>query len=161
MKYLLISLLFFIYGCSKDTPTASTEPELDTTIKSTMGNWTIKRWDVPLQDWIDTVDNLAVSTSWRFISYTSDSLKRVRIKGGYTFTISNPTNYDVEFVFGRFVFEDRGGIPIYSHEFSKIKRNVRANGTNTFEDTFEIQLDDIDTANEITKMVVWASVART
>ena len=153
MKYLLISLLFFIYGCSKDTPTASTEPELDTTTKESSAAWTIRRWDG--ENWIDTADKLPGSTSWRFISYT-DTGSQFRIKGGYTIGFTNPSNNDVEFWFSKLIFMDRGNIPIYTDEFSRITRYVSANGgTDTYQGNFEIYLDNIDIANEITHMYVW------
>ena len=174
MKYLLISifLLFLSYGCDEkplNSPTTTTTaptttaptttaPTLDKTAKEDEGSWTIVRWDG--EDWIDTADKLAVSWTWRFVSHSALDDGRVRIKGGYNFQLSNQSNYDVEFVLIKRVFEDRIHIPIYTDIGIK-KQDVLSKGTATVSSTFEIKLDDIDTANEITKMVVWASVART
>lgn len=156
MKTLLISicLLFLSYGCSKDSPT-STEPTLDITAKTQDGSRTIHRRDG--ENWIETDDKLSVSRAWRFISYTGDD-SSVWIKGGYTLEVSNPSANDVVLKFTKLIFLDKDGITIYEETISLdgIEVNVRANGTASYPGTFSIILDNIDVANQITRMNIWA-----
>ena len=160
MKTLLIPicLLFLSYGCSKESPTSTepTEPTLDTTTKESSGSWTIKRWNG--DDWIDTGYRLSVDRTWRFISYLDRADGGVDIKGGYTLELSNPSDNDVEFGFSKLIFKDKDGIPISEYYASpRIERLVSANGTARYSGTFEIDLDNIDIANQITRMTLWAS----
>jgi len=160
MKLSLISicLLFLSYGCSKGspTPTEPTEPTLDTTAKESSGHGTIKRWDG--ENWIDTADRLVVSRTWRFLSHLETDDGGVRIKGGYTMDMSNPSENDVNFNFSKLIFEDTIGIPIYEYILSsRIERDVEANGTDNYVGTFEIELDSINLANQITRMDIWGS----
>ena len=160
MKLSLISicLLFLSYGCSNDSPTstAPTEPTLDITAKTHEGyTWPIRRWDG--DNWIDTGDKLTVSWTWRFISHLERDDGGVLIKGGYTLELSNPSDNDVEFRLNKFFFKDKDGIPIYEYTFYDIERLVSANGTARYSGTFEIDLDNIDIANQITEMTLWAS----
>ena len=184
MKVLTISICLVVlsYGCSKDSPTStelttstepatstepttSTELTLDTTTKEESGTYTILRWDG--ENWIYTADKLAVSLTWRFISHIEYDDGSVRIKGGYTLDFSNPSDNDVEFGLNKLVFRDKDDIPIHipyqpiyeDNPFSRIKRNVRANSTDTYSDAFEIELDNIDIAEQIVIMDVWATVA--
>ena len=155
LSLIYICVLFLSYGCSKDSPT-STAPTLDTTTKESSGSWTIKRWDG--DNWIDTGDFLTVSRTWRFISHLERDDGGVRIKGGYTMDMSNPIDNDVLFGFSKLVFEDTIGIPIYEHTlYPRIERPVSANGTANYVGTFVIDLDSISLANQITRMVFWAS----
>lgn len=152
MKPILISIcvLFLSYGCSK----FSAEPTLDTTTKESSGTFTIKRWDG--NNWIDTADGLGVSWTWKFISHLEKDDGSVRIKGGYTHDLSNTSDNDVEYGFSKFTFMDKDDIPIYEYTLpSRIELNVGANSTLTYSGTFEIQLDNIDIANQITEMGIW------
>ena len=156
MKLLTISICLVVlsYGCSNNSPT-STEPTLDTTTKESSGSWTIQRWDGA--NWIDTADKLSIDKTWRFISYLELDDRSVRIKGGYTLDLSNPSDNDVEFSFNKLSFNDKDGIPIYEYTFYDIDRFVSANGTDSYSGMFEIDLNNIDTANQITEMILWAS----
>ena len=156
MKTLLIPicLLFLSTGCSKDSPT-STEPPvptLDITAKTNEGSLTIQRYDG--ENWIDTADKLSVSRTWRFISYTVYD-RSVRIKGGYSLDMSNPSANDVVMSFRKLIFQDKDGIAIYEQPISLdgIEVNVRANGTATISGTFYIILDNIDVSKQITRLV--------
>jgi hypothetical protein len=161
MKTLLIPicLLFLSYGCSKESPTSTepTEPTLDTTTKESSGSRTIERWNG--DDWIDTGYRLSVDSTWRFISYLDRADGGVDIKGGYTLDMSNPSDNDVEFEFNKFFFKDKDGIPIHEYTFYHIERLVSANGTARYSGTFEIDLDNIDIANQITRMTLWGSAS--
>ena len=161
MKTLLIPicLLFLSYGCSKESPTSTepTEPTLDTATKESSGFHTIKRWDG--ENWIDTGDKLTVSWTWRFISHLERDDGGVLIKGGYTLELSNPSDNDVEFRLNKFFFKDKDGIPIYEYTFYDISRLVSANGTARYSGTFEIDLDNIDIANQITIMSFYAAAS--
>lgn len=152
MKPILISifLLFFNVGCSKDSPTSTepTEPTLDTTAKQSSATWVIWRYD---GGWRTTADSLTISTTWRLISYLDRADGGVEIKGGYTFYFSNPTDNDVNFVFHHLTFDDKYGIRIYEYNlYSSILTDVEANSTATYAGSFEMWLDNIDVANQIT-----------
>ena len=154
MKYLLISLLFLSYGCSSSP--IDTEPELNTTTRGSADTYTIRRY-VNFQ-YIDTDDLLDVSWEWRFISYTQINSSLVRINGGYTVDVSNPSDNDVNYYLDKLTFEDSRSIPLYTHEIDTGYYRVRANGgTSEYADTFEIELDNIDIANQITRMNLWGS----
>ena len=151
MKLSLISicLLFLSYGCSKDSPT-STAPTLDTTAKESSGAWTIS----------NTIDRLTVSWTWRFISHLENDDGGVRIKGGYTLDMSNPSDNEVMFSFLTLIFNDTNGIPIYEYTlYPRIERPVSANSTANYVGTFELDLDSIDVANQITGMSLWGSAS--
>lgn len=134
------------------TPTAPTEPTLDTMPKEIWDYYTITRWDG--DNWVDTSDILSVVWTWRFISYLERDDGGVRIKGEYTLGMSNPSDNDVRYLFYKFTFEDGYGIPISEYSFSYIQRNVEANSTATYSGTFEIDLDNLDAANQITQLII-------
>ena len=150
MKLSLISicLLFLSYGCSKNSPT-STAPTLDTTTKENSGRWAIASTD----------DILRIDSTWRFISYLERDDGGVRIKGGYTLDMSNPSDTYVEFSSSKLTFDDAIGIVISEYNAYITPRKVSANSTDTYSGTFEIDLDSIDIANQITKMSFWASAS--
>ena len=155
MKLSLISICLVVlsYGCSSSSPTA---PTFDTTTKEDSAVITIQRWDG--EEWIETADLLSVSWTWRFISYLEKDDRSVRIKGGYTLDLSNPSDNDVEFSFNKLSFDDKDGIPIYEYTLIyDIDRFVSANGTDTYSGAFEIDLDNIDVSNQITKMFIWGA----
>ena len=82
----------------------------------------------------------------------------MQIKGGYTLEAYNPSDNDVEFGFNKIIFEDKDGIPIYEDKFRRIERNVGANITATYSGEFEMELDNIDIANQIKRMTIRARV---
>ena len=153
MKLSLISICLVVlsYGCSSSSPTA---PTFDTTTKEDSAVITIQRWDG--EDWINTNSKLALSMTWRFISYLENRDGRVEIKGGFSLDISNPTDWDVEFNFREIFFKDSNGIPIYEKSTFAYYL-IRANETRNISDTFTIKLDNIDVTNQITEMSLWGS----
>ena len=116
---------------------------------------------------IQTADNLTISHTWRFISALERADGGVRIKVEYTMDFLNPTDYDVEFRLAYFTFRDKDAIPIHEDmwdvglEVSKKSALVEANGTAPrIAGTFEIELDNIDSANQITAMIIWGGAYR-
>jgi hypothetical protein len=149
-----------------DTPTA-TAPTLDTTTKEFSKTRKIDRRDGEI--WIDTGDFLTMSRTWRFISHRELNdgfankffvVSAVRITGGYTIEAYNPTDNDVLFVLYKLIFVDKDDIPIYDYILpSQVERHVSANSTDTYVGTFEIELDNIDVANQMTKMLLWGQAS--
>jgi hypothetical protein len=152
MKVLLGSmfLMFLSYGCGEDT--------LDTTAKTEKEYHTIKRHDG--ENWIETSLDLQVYQTWKFISHSATPDGRVKIKGGYSFDIYNPTDNILNFGIWKFSFEDIHGIPICEYELpSIVKLTLAAKGNlDNFTGTFEMILDDMNTTTQITRMVSWMNV---
>lgn len=100
-----------------------------------------------------------LQTDWRFISHSDLEWGEVSIKGGYTVETSNPTDNDVEYVIDKIIFKDSSGIPITeSVYFDVVERLVRANSADNYAGSFEIQLDNLDAANQITQITLWGRV---
>jgi len=150
-------LMFLSYGCGEDTPTAPV-PTLDTTMKDQAGGgYTIQLWDG--DRWEASGFLLSVTKNdWRFISHSDREFGGVSIKGGYTVGTSNPTDRDVLYTINTIIFKDSSGIPITeSVYFDVVERTVRANSDDSYAGSFEIQVDNLDVANQITKITLWGS----
>lgn len=186
MKTLLVSICFLLssYGCSQTEDEKRFDEEfdefanhvtstshlygihsLDTTPKQVTSNVLIQRWEGV--NFIETADSLTISHTWRFISALERDDGGVRIKVGYTMDVLNPTDYDVEFRFAYFTFRDKDAIPMHEDmwdvglEVSRKSALVEANGTAPrIAGTFEIELDNIDSANQITEMAPWGVAER-
>ena len=153
-------LMFLSYGCGEDNPTAPV-PTLDTTMKEQPGgSYPINEWDG--DNWIDTGFLLNVKQKdWRFISHSDREFGGVSIKGGYTVGTSNPTDNDVLYKISKIVFKDVSGIPITeSVYFDKVERIVRANSDDNYAGSFELHVDNLDVANQITQMSLWGSASK-
>ena len=162
-----ICLVVLSYGCSKDSPTSPTftEQTLDTTTKEESGyaeTFTIQRWDG--ENWIDTDDKLVISSvSWKFISLLDRDDGGVRIKGGYTLNLYNPSDNDVEFLFSKLIFYDESDVLNFILIITGIRKEVnvvgsvlvKAKGTATYSASFEIEFYNIDAANQIAEMEIW------
>lgn len=161
MKWLLISicLLFLSYGCSKDTPTAPVPvpvPTLDTTTKTATEYRTIRRYDG--ENWVDTSLKVQIDKTWKYISHSATLDGRVKITGGYSFYFNNPTDNRVTIRISKFIFEDIDGIPIYEYELpNNIERTLAAKGDLSYPGSFEINLDNLDTTTQITRMSIWGA----
>ena len=151
-QYLLIKkhmfLMFLSYGCGEDT--------LDTTAKTETEYRTIKRWDG--DNWVETSFKVQIDKTWRYISHSATLDGRVKITGGYSFDFNNPTNDRINIMISKFIFEDIDGIPIYEYELpSEIERTLEPKGYLGYPGSFEIILDNLDTATQITRLSLWGS----
>jgi hypothetical protein len=152
-------LMFLSYGCGEDTPTAS-GLTLDTTAKETTEYRTIRRYDG--ENWVDTPLKVQIDKTWRFISHATYTTGQVSVKGGYAFTLSNPSNNRVNFKISQLDFDASDGIPIYEYNISPdINRDIEAKGSAYYTGTFELtMLDNMETLTQINRMSLWASFSQ-
>ena len=99
-----------------------------------------------------------VDKTWKYISRSEMPDGRVKITGGYSFEFYNQSDNIVKVYISKFIFEDIDGIPIYEYDVPiKIIRSLAPKGSDIYPGSFEIILDNLDTATQITRLSLWGS----
>lgn len=147
MRYLILILLLTFTACSEDKPTESSAPVLDRTTHS----WTGISWN--------GVDYVEADTKFRMLYVNNEGLK---VSWILEFRNTHPTR-TTEVNINRLVFEDKDGFQLAEHVLSfpalgsVVKVTLPPNSNSTYKNESTVRIYDVDIANSIERMNVWAS----
>ena len=142
MRYLVPILLLVFTACSEDKPTEPPVPVLDTKANESLNN-----------EWVGL--DITSDEKWKLLSVSEEGLL---VSWGLEF--ENSSDKAVRVRITNLIFEDKDGFELANYEFPPsneqeylIKSSARRGG----QGTFVLKIYDVDIANSITKMDVWAS----
>ena len=144
MRYLVPVLLFAFTACSEDKPTEPPEPPAP--VLDTKAN------EVVNVTW-GGVNYLKAEYKWKLLSISEEGL---RVSWVLDFTSSSDKLVKVEI--GKLVFEDKDGFELAKivFNFSEEDFYIDPSSSVTRQGTSVMKIYDVDTANSITRMAVWA-----
>tara|TARA_Y100001937_G_scaffold118471_1_gene172882 strand:- start:631 stop:1080 length:450 start_codon:yes stop_codon:yes gene_type:complete len=144
MRYLVPVLLLAFTACSEDKPTEPPEPPapvLDTKANEIKnGTWA-------------SADYIVADRKWKLLSISEEGL---RVSWVLDFTSSSDKVVRVEIA--KLTFEDKDGFELSKIEFPFSEEDFRMNPSSsvTRTGTSVLKIYDVDTANSITNMGIWA-----
>lgn len=145
MRYLNLILLLTFTACSEDKPTEPPAPILDTEANESLNN-----------EWVGL--DITSDEKWKLLSVSEEGLL---VSWGLEF--ENSSDKAVRVRITNLIFEDKDGFELANYEFPPSnEQDYRINPSSSGggQGTFVLKIYDVDTANSITRMVVWASFSQ-
>tara|TARA_Y100001978_G_scaffold58975_1_gene53139 strand:- start:510 stop:950 length:441 start_codon:yes stop_codon:yes gene_type:complete len=141
MRYLVPVLLFAFTACSEDKPTEPPAPVLNTEsneIKN--GTWA-------------SADYIVADRKWKLLSISEAGLRV-----SWVLEFKNSSDKLVKVEIGKLVFEDKDGFELAKivFNFSEEDFYIDPSSSVTRQGTSVLNIYDVDTANSITNMGIWA-----
>ena len=141
MRYMVPVLLLAFTACSEDKPTEPPAPVLDTKSNESLNvTW-------------GGVNYLKADYKWKLLSISEEGL---RVSWVLDFT--STSDKVVQAQIGKMVFEDKDGFELAKIEFPFSEEDFTMNPSSSKirQGTSVLKIYDVDTANSITRMAVWA-----
>jgi hypothetical protein len=144
----------YLWGCGDDSPTAS-KATLDTAPRTDSLTYVIQEWNG--SEWINSIHSVSVESSWRFVSSVEED-RGLSVSGGYTLTLTNPTDRVVLYRIGKLKFYDSSDIAIAEYDvIPQDEFNIEPSGKFTRTGTFNITVANLEVTELITRMGLTAS----